>query len=118
MLKNPMYAGAYAYGRSTRVVHLEHGRKRIVRIKHRRSEDWRVLKINHHAGYIDWHTYQSNQAVIAHNDNAMGGTVRGSVKHGVGLLSGLLRCGHCGTKLHALSPTRWDSLHLRKSRPQ
>lgn len=104
MLKNPIYAGAYAYGRSRKVVHLEHGRKRVQRIKHRRSEDWRVLKTDHHAGYIDWDTYQSNQAVIAHNDNAMGDSVRGSVRRGVALLSGLLRCGHCGTKLHAQYP--------------
>jgi DNA invertase Pin-like site-specific DNA recombinase len=104
LLKNPIYAGAYVYGRSKRVVHLEHGRKRVQRIKHRRSEDWRVLKTDHHAGYIDWNTYQSNQAVIAHNDNAMGDTVRGSVRRGIALLSGLLRCGHCGTKLHAQYP--------------
>jgi len=104
MLKNPIYAGAYAYGRSKKVVYLEHGRQRIQRIKNRRSEDWRVLMTEHHAGYIDWNTYQSNQAVIAHNDNAMGDTVRGSVRRGVALLSGLLRCGHCGTRLHAQYP--------------
>lgn len=104
MLKNPIYAGAYAYGRSKRVVTLRDGRKRISRIKQRRSEDWRVLIPEHHAGYIDWNVFQSNQAVIAHNDNAMGDLVRGSVKRGVALLSGLLRCGHCGSKLQAKYP--------------
>jgi excisionase family DNA binding protein len=57
------------------------------------------LLFNHHEGYIDWDVYQGNQAMIAHNDNAKGGAVRGSVKQGGGLLAGLLRCGHCGAKL-------------------
>ena len=104
MLKNPIYAGAYAYGRSKIFVRLENGRKHVSRIKQRRSEDWRVLIKEHHAGYIDWNVYQANQTVIAHNDNAMGDRVRGSVKRGVALLSGLLRCGHCGSKLHAQYP--------------
>jgi hypothetical protein len=40
VLKNPTYAGAYAYGRSKNIVRLEEGRKRIARIRHRRCEDW------------------------------------------------------------------------------
>jgi len=42
--------------------------------------------------------------MIAHNENARGGAVRGSVKHGEALLAGLLRCGHCGAKLLAQYP--------------
>src|SRR5258708_33739859 len=42
--------------------------------------------------------------MIAHNDNARGSAVRGSVKHGEALLAGLLRCGHCGAKLLAQYP--------------
>jgi Recombinase zinc beta ribbon domain len=60
--------------------------------------------MDHHEGYIDWEVYQSNQTMIAHNDNARGGAVRGSVKHGEALLAGLLRCGHCGAKLLAQYP--------------
>src|SRR5271167_4461937 len=52
-----------------------------------------VLILDHHEGYIDWDVYQSNQTMIAHNDNARGGAVRGPVKHGEALLAGLLRCG-------------------------
>lgn len=104
VLKNPTYAGAYAYGRSKSVVRLEDGRKRTARIQHRRCEDWAILLMEHHEGYIDWSVYQSNQAMIAHNDNSKGDKVRGSIKRGVALLSGLLRCGHCGAKLHADYP--------------
>ena len=104
VLKNPAYAGAYAYGRSKTVVQLDAGQKRVLRQKRRRREDWTVLILDHHQGYIDWDVYQSNQAMIAHNDNARGDAVRGPVKQGGALLSGLLRCGHCGAKLLAQYP--------------
>lgn len=104
VLKNPVYAGAYAYGRSKTIVRLEGGQKRVRRQPQRRREDWAVLIMDHHEGYIDWEVYQNNQTMIAHNDNARGSAVRGSVKHGGALLAGLLRCGHCGAKLLAQYP--------------
>jgi DNA invertase Pin-like site-specific DNA recombinase len=103
ILKNPIYAGAYAYGRSKTVVRLVEGRKQAHRIK-RRREEWTVLIRDHHEGYIDWDTYQRNQAMIAHNENARSNAVRGSVRSGEALLAGLLRCGHCGAKLLAQYP--------------
>ena len=81
------------------MVRLEAGHKRVRRLVQSGREDWRVLLFNHHEGYIDWDVYQGHQAMIAHNDNAKGGAVRGSVKRGGGLLAGLLRCGPCGAKL-------------------
>lgn len=72
LLHNPIYAGVYAYGRTRRVVRIEEGRKRIVVTKQRRREDWMVIVPEHHDGYIDWDVYQSNQAMIAYNDNAKG----------------------------------------------
>lgn len=105
VLKNPAYAGAYAYGRSKTVVRLENGQKQIRRQRQRHREDWAVLILDHHEGYIDWETYQSNQTMIANNDNARGAAVRGSIKQGGALLAGLLRCGHCGAKLLAQYPS-------------
>ena len=81
------------------------GRSESVRQVRRRREEWAVLILDHHEGYIDWDVYQSNQTMIAHNDNARGGAVRGPVKHGEALLAGLLRCGHCGAKLLAQYPS-------------
>lgn len=105
LLKNPIYAGVYAYGRSKTSVRIEQGRKRVVRTKHRKPEDWAVMILDHHEGYIGWDAYQSNQALIAHNTNEKGAAVRGSVKRGAALLSGLLRCGHCGAKLVVQYPS-------------
>jgi hypothetical protein len=85
-------------------VRLEKGQKRVRRQVQRRREDWAVLILDHHEGYIGWDVYQSNQTMIAHNDNARGNAVRGPIKHGEALLAGLLRCGHCGAKLLAQYP--------------
>ncbi len=104
VLKNPIYAGAYAYGRSKTIVRLENGQKQVRRQRQPHREDWTVLILDHHESYIDWDTYQSNQTMIANNDNARGTAVRGSVKQGEALLAGLLRCGHCGAKLLAQYP--------------
>jgi excisionase family DNA binding protein len=106
VLKNPIYAGAYAYGRSQTVRRLEEGQKRVVRQLRRRREQWSVLILNHHEGYIDWDVYESNQKVIADNENARSGAVRGAIRNGEALLAGLLRCGHCGAKLLTQYPRR------------
>jgi excisionase family DNA binding protein len=106
VLKNPIYAGAYAYGRSRTVRRLEEGQKRVVRQLRRRREEWSVLILNHHEGYIDWDVYESNQKVIADNENARSGAVRGAIRNGEALLAGLLRCGHCGAKLLTQYPRR------------
>src|SRR6058998_493577 len=103
VLKNPVYAGVYAYGRSTTTTRLEGGQKVVGQVR-RHREAWSVLIQDHHEGYIAWNVYQSNQTVIAHNENARSGAVRGSIKRGGALLAGLLRCGHCGAKLLAQYP--------------
>ena len=104
LLRNPIYAGAYVYGRSKTKVRIEEGRKRVVQIKNHRREEWAVLIPDHHEAYISWGAYESNQEMIAHNANGKGDLVRGSVKRGGALLAGLLRCGHCGAKLTAQYP--------------
>lgn len=100
ILTNPVYAGAYAFGRTETRVRIEAGRKRVVRGHRRDRERWQVLITDHHEGYIDWQTYEHNQRVIADNTNMRGAMARGALRRGEALLAGLLRCGHCGRKLH------------------
>lgn len=106
LLQNPVYAGAYAYGRTKTQVRLVQGRKQVSRTKQRLPADWRVLITDHHEGYISWNEYQRSQAMIAHNAMARGDAVRGAVRSGQALLVGLLRCGHCGRKLHVEYPSQ------------
>jgi DNA invertase Pin-like site-specific DNA recombinase len=101
ILTNPIYAGAYAFGRTTSKVSVEQGRKRVRRGVHRPMAEWDVLIKDHHEAYITWQEFERNQGVIANNATGKGSaTVKGAVRRGELLLPGLLRCGHCGRKLH------------------
>lgn len=61
VLKNPFYAGAYAYGKSEKRTEIIDGRART-RYKNRRPvEEWEILLRDHHEGYIDWPEYERNQ---------------------------------------------------------
>jgi DNA invertase Pin-like site-specific DNA recombinase len=101
ILTNPIYAGAYAFGRTTSRVRVENGRKHIRRGVHRPMAEWDVLIKDHHEPYISWEEFERNQRVIADNATGKGSaTVKGAVRCGELLLPGLLRCGHCGRKLH------------------
>ena len=91
ILTNPVYAGAYAFGRTETRVRIEAGRKRVMHGARRDREKWQVLITEHHEGYIDWPTYEHNQRVIADNTNMRGEMARGSLRQGEALLAGLLR---------------------------
>ena len=92
ILTNPIYAGAYVFGRT--------GRKRVVRGFRKVRQEWEVLLVDHHEGYLSWAEFERNQRLIADNTNSKGMMVRGSVRRGETLLAGMLRCGHCGRNLH------------------
>jgi DNA invertase Pin-like site-specific DNA recombinase len=101
ILTNPVYAGAYAFGRTTSKVSVEDGRKRVNRGVRRPMAEWDVLLKDQHEGYISWSEFERNQQVIADNATGKGSAaVRGAVRRGELLLAGLLRCGHCGRKLY------------------
>jgi DNA invertase Pin-like site-specific DNA recombinase len=101
ILTNPIYAGAYAFGRTKSRVSVEGGRKRVRRGVQKPMAEWDVLIKDHHAAYITWAEFERNLAVIANNATGMSSALaRGAVREGELLLPGLLRCGHCGRKLH------------------
>jgi excisionase family DNA binding protein len=100
LLTNPVYAGAYVFGRTASRVRIEASRKRVVRGVRQSPADWTVLIRDHHESYISWDQYERNQQLIADNSNMKGEMVRGAVRRGEGLLAGLLRCRRCGRKLH------------------
>src|SRR5690242_371057 len=67
----------------------------------RPAEECRVFIRDHHAGYIDWATYEENRRMMRRNSvNWEGDESMAALRAGQGLLVGLLRCGHCGRKLH------------------
>jgi DNA invertase Pin-like site-specific DNA recombinase len=99
ILTNPVYAGAYVFGRRGARVTIEAGRKRVIRSLRRNWSDWEILIKDHHEGYITWAEFERNQRLIADNANGMSYLGRGSVRQGRALLPGLFRCARCGRKL-------------------
>jgi DNA invertase Pin-like site-specific DNA recombinase len=101
ILHNPFYAGAYIWGRRTVTTVLVDGRLEKREGPIRPAEECRVFIRDHHVGYIDWATYEENQRMMRRNSvNWEGDESMAAIRAGQGLLIGLLRCGHCGRKLH------------------
>jgi excisionase family DNA binding protein len=100
MLTNPIYAGAYAFGRRSSRITLEDGRKKITETLQRDWRTWEILIRDHHESYIDWEEFERNQRLIADNTNGKRFMSRGSVRRGEALLPGLFRCARCGRKLN------------------
>lgn len=99
VLKNPFYAGAYAYGKSTHQVEIIEGRPRKHYGRALPRAQWRVLIPGHHPGYIGWEDYERNQEQLARNAYGNKGGASKSGRGGKALLSGLLRCQRCGHRL-------------------
>lgn len=100
ILRNPCYAGAFAFGRTGTKTIIAEGRIRRSPSRHYRSRsEWEVLILDHHAGYISWSEYLENRQTMAKTIARWETEGTGAIKKGVALLSGLLRCGRCGRKL-------------------
>ena len=101
ILRNPFYAGAYVWGRRPTETLLVDGRLRKRQAANRPPEQCRVFIADHHVEYIDWATYEENQRMTRRNAlNREADESMAAIRAGQGLLVGLLRCGHCGRKLH------------------
>jgi DNA invertase Pin-like site-specific DNA recombinase len=98
VLKNPFYAGAYAYGKSEKRTALVDGQPRRSYGHGKPLEQWEVLIKDHHEGYIGWAEYERNQATLAANAYRRPGGVK-SGRGGRALLAGLISCGRCGRRL-------------------
>jgi DNA invertase Pin-like site-specific DNA recombinase/predicted DNA-binding transcriptional regulator AlpA len=103
VLSNPVYAGAYVYGKTRAEITLDGSGARRKRIRQLPRSQWQVVIKEHHAGYIDWQTYEANQTRLAQNTRPRPHngprTTGGAVREGSALLQGLASCGHCGRRL-------------------
>lgn len=100
LLLNPIYAGAYAYGRSRTDTRFVEDQPRKIWRKNLPIEQWKVLLKDHHPGYISWDEYLANRQKLQDNQSKRGLPMTGAAKRGSALLSGLLRCQKCGQKLY------------------
>jgi DNA invertase Pin-like site-specific DNA recombinase len=96
LLHNPRYAGAYAYGRrhESRV---QNGRSKIESLP---REQWPVLLLDAHPGYISWQEYERNEEQLRKTAQAFGQDRRHAApREGPALLQGLAICGVCGSRM-------------------
>ena len=101
VLHNPVYAGAYVYGRRPVEKVLDEGRICRRQKAIQAPEKAKVFIKSHHKGYISWETYQRNQKMIEQNgSNYRANHQVLAAREGQGLLTGLLRCSRCGGKLN------------------
>jgi hypothetical protein len=98
VLKNPFYAGAYAYGKGEKRTEIVEGRARKSYDHRKPLEEWGVLLKDHHECYIDWAEFERNQKQLAVNAYGKLGATK-SGRGGRALLAGLLSCGRCGRRL-------------------
>ena len=99
VLTSPVYAGAYAFGKTRRERYVdEHSRPRK-RTRKLPQDEWEVLIWDHHPGYIDKATFERNQAQLASNTRPRAHEPGGAVREGQALLQGIAVCGRCGRKL-------------------
>ncbi|HKD09593.1 MAG TPA: recombinase family protein [Bryobacteraceae bacterium] len=100
MLRNPMYAGAYAFGKTEARTKVIDGRARKSEGHFKAPESWTVLIHDHHPGYISWEQFQRNQSMLTDNAHMKSRMQRKAGRGGRSLLAGLLRCRRCGRMLH------------------
>jgi DNA invertase Pin-like site-specific DNA recombinase len=96
VLKNPRYAGAFAYGRTraAKASAPSGARHRLPR------EEWHTLILDAHPGYITWAEHEENLAQLKANCAAYGSERRhGPPREGPALLQGLAVCGRCGGRM-------------------
>jgi len=99
ILTNPVYAGAYTYGKTRSERYVDKLGAVRKRIRHLPMKEWAVLLPEHHAGFINWETFEANQVRIDSNVHPKPNQAGGAIREGSALLQGIAVCGHCGRRL-------------------
>ncbi len=95
-LTNPVYAGAFVFGRTRTEKRINATGTVVSHCVVLPREQWAVLIPDHHAGFIDWATFEANTARLRANWRPPRGSGGGAPREGSALLQGRLRCGKCG----------------------
>jgi DNA invertase Pin-like site-specific DNA recombinase len=96
LLTNPVYAGAFVFGRTRTEKRIDAAGRVISRTVALPRDQWEVLIPGHHAGFIGWDTYEANTAALRANWRPPRGLGGGAAREGSALLQGRIRCGKCG----------------------
>ena len=100
LLHNPVYAGAYAFGRHRTRQQVDPGGGVRTRTRAVARDQWQVLIRDHHQGYITWQDYLAIEAKMAANQTSRGAR---PAREGGALCQGIIYCGcgrHMGVRYH------------------
>jgi len=97
LLTNPIYGGAYAYGKTERGTHYVGGEARKCD-RRKPRERWLALIPHAHEGYVDWERFERIQRAI-HGNLQLRSRHHGPARAGSAVCAGLLRCRRCAAKL-------------------
>ncbi len=97
MLKNPIYAGAYAYGRRRIDPRKRKPGRRSTGRTSPSPGGWHVLLKDRRPVYISWETYEKNLGRL--RDNRAVADAKGAPRDGDSLLQGIVVCGRCGARM-------------------
>jgi DNA invertase Pin-like site-specific DNA recombinase len=96
-VKNPAYAGAFAYGRSRSVRCEKTGKNRQKLLP---IEQWKVCIRDKYPAYISWETFEKIYDMLRDNYSEYDrNKTRGVPRNGKALLQGIVYCGQCGHKM-------------------
>lgn len=110
ILHNPVYAGAYVFGRTQQRTALVNGQVKPRSMKRLNVDQWPVCLRDQHPGYIDWNRYITNQQKLSSNQpRFLRPDKRGAPREGHALLQGLVLCGKCGHRMY----TKYSGQHGR-----
>jgi DNA invertase Pin-like site-specific DNA recombinase len=100
ILTNPLYTGAYVYGRWKQELILDGGVQRQ-RTRPRPADQWPVVIRDAHPAYIGWEEYVANQKRMSQNGprRRADGVHAGAAREGHALVQGVALCGRCGCRL-------------------
>lgn len=98
ILKNPAYAGAFAYGKTQTIRTGPSPRDKIA--KKVDLENCKILLHDKFPAYIDWDNFKKIQSMLKENyAEYQRRKTRGIPRSGACLLQGIAYCGECGHKL-------------------
>ena len=116
ILRHPVYAGAYVFGRTADRTRVVDGRARKTTGHSKPRAAWNVLLRDHHPEYISWEQFEANQQLISENAHMQKRTERKSARGGRALLTGLVRCGRCGRTMRVFYGSKFGHSHRYQCR--
>ena len=103
VLQNPLYTGAYVYGRRQSRRVLAEGAVRKTRETRLPRDRWTAMLPDSHSAYISWEQHMENMRRLDENRSGREALHRkGGPRRGEALLQGLALCGRCGRRMQTM----------------